>query len=224
MDSEDDVIANNEELTETLEKAIPNELATKEEVIAEIEACFKREKNLTERLSFTALKFIRQYFFRDTIGDYTSDDVVNNVLAKIISGKRRWNKQKFPDIPDFIRISILSYVRNEKKRKEEFESVDICNEDGELEEWKHKDYILACFNNDLTNGLLDTDRHQNLSDQLFLVLGEDVYATFVLEKRLDGIKSNIIIAENLGLEVREVENALKRIRRKYFEIINQRRE
>ena len=76
----------------------------------------------------------------------------------------------------------------------------------------------------MTNGLLDADRHQKLYDQLFLALGDDVYATFVLEKRLDGIRSNIIIAENLGLEVREVENALKRIRRKYFEIINQRRE
>ena len=224
MDREDEHIPNNEELTETLENAAPRELAGKEEVIAEIEACFKRETNLTQRLSYTALGFIRHYFFRDTIGDYTSDDVVNNVLEKIISGKRRWDKERFPDVLDFIRISMLSYVRNERKRKAKFELVDLCNGDGELEEWKHKDYLAVCFDNDLNEDLLDHVKFWKLSEQLFFTLSEDVYATFVLEKRLEGFRSNIAIANNLGIEVKEVENALKRVKRKYNEIFMQLKE
>ena len=221
MDREDEHTPNDEELTETLEKIAQKELANKEEVIAEIEACFQREINLTQRLSFTALGFIRHYFFRDTIGNYTSDDVVNNVMEKIISCKRRWDKERFPYILDFIRISMLSYVRNERKRKAKFELVDLCNEEGELEEWKHQDYLTVCFNNDLNENLLDPFKYQKLYDQLWFELRKDVYATFVLEKRIDGMKSNIEIARNLGIEIREVENALKRIKRKYSEIFRQ---
>ena len=221
MDREDEHTPNDEELTETLEKIAQKELANKEEVIAEIEACFQREMNLTQRLSFTALGFIRHYFFRDTIGNYTSDDVVNNVMEKIISCKRRWDKERFPYILDFIRISMLSYVRNERKRKAKFELVDLCNEEGELEEWKHQDYLTVCFNNDLNENLLDSFKYQKLYDQLWFELRKDVYATFVLEKRIDGMKSNIEIARNLGIEIREVENALKRIKRKYSEIFRQ---
>ena len=221
MDREDEHTPNDEELTETLEKIAQKELANKEEVIAEIEACFQREINLTQRLSFTALGFIRHYFFRDTIGNYTSDDVVNNVMEKIISCKRRWDKERFPYILDFIRISMLSYVRNERKRKAKFELVDLCNEEGELEEWKHQDYLTVCFNNDLNENLLDSFKYQKLYDQLWFELRKDVYATFVLEKRIDGMKSNIEIARNLGIEIREVENALKRIKRKYSEIFRQ---
>jgi len=224
LDREDEHIPNNKELTVTLENAAQKELASKEEVIAEIEACFQREINLTRRLSFTALGFIRCYFFRDTIGNYTSDDVVNNVLEKIISCKRRWNKERFPYILDFIRISMLSYVRNERKRKAKLELVDLCNEEGELEEWKHHDYLTVCFNNDLNENLLDPLKYQKLYDQLWFELRKDVYATFVLEKRIDGMKSNIEIARNLGIEIREVENALKRIKRKYSEIFRQLKE
>jgi DNA-directed RNA polymerase specialized sigma24 family protein len=224
LDREDEPISNDEELTETLEEVVPKELASKEEVIVAIERCFRRETNLTQRLSYTALGFIRHYFFRDTIDNYTSDDVVSNVLEKIISCKRIWNKERFPDILDFIRISMLSYVRNEKKRKAKIELVDLYNAEGELEEWKHGDYLSVCIKNDLSYGLLNVDEHEKLCDLLFCVLKEDVYATFVLEKRLEGMRSNIVIAENLGLEVKEVENALKRIKRKYFEVFKQLKE
>lgn len=119
---------------------------------------------------------------------------------------------------------MLSYIRNEKKRKDDFELVDLCDENGNLEEWKHKDYIAVCFENDLSNGLLDSKLYQKLYDQLWVTLKEDVYATFVLEKRLEGMRLNIVIAKNLGLEVREVENALKRIKRKYIEVFKQLKE
>lgn len=224
VDPEDEPIPNDEELTETLEEVSQRELVSKEEVIAEIEACFKREKNLTKRLSYVALKFIHQYFFRDTIGDKTSSDVVQIVIEKIIKCDRKWDKQRFPDILDFIRICMLSYVRNEKKRRDDFELVDMCDEKGNLEEWIHKDYITVCIKNDLNNGLLDSEQYQKLYDQLWFILKEDVYATFVLEKRLEGIKSNIIIANDLGIDVKDVENSLKRIRRKYFEVFKQLKE
>ena len=50
-------------------------------------------------------------------------------------------------------------------------------------------------------------------------LGDDVYAVFVLEARCDGLDSNIGIAEKLGISVREVENARKRIKNKFQKLL-----
>lgn len=48
---------------------------------------------------------------------------------------------------------------------------------------------------------------------------EDIYQYFVFEEMLQGNKSNIDIANKLGIEVKQVENTKKKIKRKVFNLL-----
>lgn len=217
MEKNTTLLWTDENFTDPVSDNLGEKYSSKEVIIAEIEECFKKNEDMLLRLSNTALKYIRNYFFRDTIGDLTSEDVVHIVLEKIITGKRRWNREKFPDILDFIRLTILSFVLNERKRKVEFESVDLYNENGELEEWRHEDYLTACLNKDFTEGDPDQCKCDRLLNLLLQRLVKDEDAIAVLDKRLAGLRSNIEIAKELSFSVRKVENAMKRIKRRFEE-------
>jgi len=204
-------------------ESLNHDYASKEEIIVALITCLGKGNNVRQSLSYYSLGLLRYYFGCDNIRGLTSDDVVHNVIEKILGGIRKWDKRKFPELIDFIRVAILSYIRNERKRVDKYEELDLC-EEVENENLSSSDYVRICIENDLNTGTLNAECFAELCTKLINSLNDDIYASFVLEKRLEGMKSNIQIAEQLGLEVKEVEKTLKRIKRKYTEVIKPMRE
>ena len=119
--------------SEILEKE--NNHASAEEVINEFENAYKNIPNFHKRLVYFTLKTIRTYFNQNNIRGRDSEDVVQIVIEKIISLKRKWYRDTIPEFPKFIRLSIISYIKNEKKRKETEpveKSIDITDEEAEF--------------------------------------------------------------------------------------------
>ena len=203
--------------TEDEYNALPEDaIATKEEVTEAIETAYRKIPNFHKRLLFFTLKWVQTYFHSDMIRDLTVEDVVQTVLTKILSLDRKWKKNRFPEIADFIRLAIISFIRNEQKRKEVIDFDDVYDESPASREKNFEDLVKQIFTEDIADSYL-----REPFEELFVkcedLLKDDVYASFVFEERMNGIKSNIKIAENLQIEVKDVEKALQRIRRKLDE-------
>ena len=191
-----------------------NNIASVEEVKYCIEYCSKNMPNFHKRMLYFTLGYIRSYFEADTIDELGADDVLQIMIEKMLQGKRKWDKSKIADFPNFLRLIIISFIRNEKKRADRLNKVPLWDDEDELIEESYPDYVKACIQNDLVNGLLQGD-YDSLSKQLLLEFKDDTIAYFVLECKLEGGQSNLAIAGKLGLTVDDVINASKRIKYKF---------
>lgn len=198
--------------------ALPDDaVATKEEVVEALEAAYKQIPNFNKRLLFFTLKWVKIYFSSPMIRDLTIEDVVQTALTKILTLERKWKKNHFPDIADFIRFAIISFIRNEQKRKEKLTFEDVYDDSSESKEKNFEDLVKQIFTEDIADSYF-RETFEEFYTRCENLLQDDIYASFVFEERMSGIKSNIKIAENLKIEVQDVEKALKRIRRKLYEV------
>ncbi len=196
--------------------------ASKDEIIKALEDAYKNIPNFHKRLIYFSLKYIRIYFNSSSFRGLAADDVVNIVIEKVINLKRKWYRNKIADLSQFLRFSILSFIRNEKKRKDANEPIDNSEEvygtDGDLREEKFIDLVRETLRQDLIDKNFAVN-FESLIDKCYTAFEKDYEAFFVFDARLDGETSNIKIAGDLKIEVKEVENALKRIKYKLNKII-----
>ena len=106
--------------------------ASKEEVAEAFENAHKNIANFQKRLLFFTLSKIRFYFNSNTFRNKDAEDVVQIVSTSILCLRRKWYKDKIPDFHKFVRFTILSYIRNERKRKDNFENVELFDDDNNL--------------------------------------------------------------------------------------------
>ncbi len=187
--------------------------ASKEEVAAAFEDCYKNVENFHKRLLNFTLGKIRHYFHSNTFRNNDAEDVVQTVIKSILSQKRKWYKNKIPDFHKFVRFSILSYIRNEWKRKDRLEETCIYDEEGNLSAESIIEILKEYAREDLADDSLKKDV-ELIIEECECELEDDVYASFVFDELNKGLRSNIKIAEKLKIEVSEVEKAKKRIKRK----------
>ena len=197
-----------------------NKIATPKEASEALASALKNKKRFRYEIVFYALKNIKRYFGSNYMKGLQATDVVQIVLEKIITGVRHWNKSEMPDICKFILVTIHSYIRNEKIRTGipdivNFTDLPACEfeypaVDGARSEIKnHHNKVFASDAEMLCERLLM--HFDNIND---------VYAYYVLQEVFNGAESNIEIAEELDINIREVENAKKRIRRKAKQLLN----
>ena len=191
--------------------------ASKEEVAAEFENAYKNVKNFHKRFLFFALKHIRRCFHSNSFRNIDAEDVVQIVIKSILTLRRKWYKNQITDFQKFFRLSILSYIRNEWKRENIVETVEMFDEEGDLSQENIKEIIREyaceeaaskCFNKGI----------EDIITECSSKLADDVYASFVFEEICEGLRSNIEIAAKLKIKVCDVEKAKKRIRRKLKEL------
>jgi RNA polymerase sigma factor (sigma-70 family) len=192
--------------------------ATKEEVAEALENAYRNISNFHKRLLFFALSKIRYYFHTNSFQNYTAADVVQETLVKIIGLKKKWYPAHIPDFHKFVRFAILSFIRNERKKKEKIKTVDLYDENGSFAEENIKDLLKEYAREDFVEKLFRDDL-ETVFEKCLNELEHDVYAHFVLEERLESVRSNIAIADKLGIEVSEVEKARKRIRTKFQRLL-----
>lgn len=203
----------------------PRIYASSGEAIDALAEALKKNRNLYNIFCGIALKWIRWYYYKDVINDQTAADVVNTVINKIASCERKWNPDKTPNIANLVFMSIVSHIRNEWKKKNNYLiSIDFYDEYGELNEANLVDLQRAFIRADLENPV-HRDQLEDLIDRLFTTLKDDTVAYFVLEELLDIDHSEVkkpeaLIALNLQISEPEVRNAIRRIKRKIKKIIS----
>ena len=189
--------------------------ASKGEVIEALENAYKNIPGFHKRLIYFTLKHIRLYFHSDSFRGIAADDVVNTVIEKTINLKRKWYRDKITDFSQFLRFSILSYIRNERKRKEANEPIDNSDElydwEGVFREERFIDLVRETLRQDFAEENFALN-FEMLLDKCYSAFEKDENTFFVFDARLDGEKSNVKIADDLKIEVKDVENALKRIK------------
>ena len=190
------------------------EAATKIEVCEAFEDARKREKDFHKNLLEYTLIKIRYYFYCDQIFEKTADDVLQIVFEKIFRCRRKWYKQRVPDFKEFVMMVIHSYVRNERKKKDEYYTVDLYDNEGNLLETNLIDLLRASTREDLEDSIFRETLEESIA-RLKRSLLNDVYAYYVLEKMVDDrVFENNEIAQSLDIELKEVKNARRRIREK----------
>ena len=195
-------------------------------VIDALAEAFKNDKKLLIKLRFKALSWIRWYFFCDMIGNQTNEDIVNEVISKVVTGNRKWYPEKTPNIVHLLLMTIVSHIRNEfnktKTQKHNWIATDLYGNDGNLNEHNvaeiQRSYVLEYLQADENKEELE-----HRIERLFNDLENDYLAYFVLEEILainhdDEKKSLSSIATKLKVSESEVRNAFRRIVRRYKKI------
>ncbi|MEW6654572.1 MAG: hypothetical protein AB1394_14060 [Bacteroidota bacterium] len=189
----------------------PEEKYNLDETVEELKKYIEQPHSL-KKLAYYSLKHIRLYFYCDTIRTATANDVVNEVITKVITGKRKWDKKKFPKIDYFLRIAILSYIRNEAKRKDITSRSQTINDD--KYDWEADPYYTRkCIEEDYKNKLFANETNL-LIDRFIKEFEKDNLVVKILKLYLTGVESQIEIAQKLNVDIKEIYKALKRIRRK----------
>lgn len=219
-------------------------IATEEEVFEALEKAFREQKYLKFNLLFITESVLFNLTGANEIDGLNAQDIISIAYEKILNGKRKWKKNKHPNIVNFIIMVIYSLIRNKRKKYlfsynplydvretgepepklpelkrlvtvpyENYHDNRRINEDEGDVNIKFNNYDIESrknFDDEIDN---DKKDFYELIAELEAELENDEEAYYVLQERLKGDDSNISIAKELGLEVREVENALKRIRR-----------
>jgi hypothetical protein len=197
----------------------PRSFASPGEVITALEEAFRNDKNLLVKLKSSALKLVRFYFHSSIMYDQTLEDIVYKTLSLIILGKRKWYRNRIPDIVPLVYLVLHSYIRNERKKKNPIiRSIDLYTKDGELIESDIADLQRAYLREDLSDLELSAELENNITS-LFRELEHDTIAYFVLEELLEIDHNEIkkpeaFIAQKLQLSELDVKNAFRRIRRR----------
>lgn len=227
------------ETTETGEDSEPHQrgskFATKEEVTDALEKLYKSDKNVQVKLIRYAQRKIFQLTGKIESINIEAGFIVEEAIYRILKGKRKWYRTRVDNIFHLILMVIVSLIRIEiSKQLAEVNPLYNENEPGALKIKKKKNpkqlkYISYSEKKDDSNRdpieaavakkYFDENKEEEdtgieeLINEIELSLEDDVDAYFVFQARLNGQKSNIEIAKSLGIEVKAVENALKRIKR-----------
>jgi RNA polymerase sigma factor (sigma-70 family) len=136
-------------------------------------------------------------------------DIVHSVIMKLLTGKRKWDFEKYPDFNVYMYMLIKSEICNVTCYERKF--VDI-KDYGECDENIFEEFIDRNKNLTLDEILSDKDAEE-LKERCLKMLSGDEDAAIVFLECIEG-GNNKEIANRLGVKILFVENAKKRIRRK----------
>jgi DNA-directed RNA polymerase specialized sigma24 family protein len=122
-------------------------------------------------------------------------DVINSIYLKLYDGERNWNQEKYPDLRVYVFMMIKSFVNNfnEKQKK------NVC--------------IAPLLERIGSFATLTDSAANELKEQCLFALKDDPEGREVFLKLIEFHK-NQEAAKNLGIEVKSVEYAKRRIQRK----------
>lgn len=210
---------NTEETSE--ENDHPRNCATKEECCAAIADAYRSDKDLNIKINYITLGKIRYFSFSNAVNGQSADDVVQNVMELIIAGKRNWDKDKFPNVINYLIAAIHSYVRNESKKKQKWKSEDIYDENGNLKEDQIEKFLREAIAADISEDFFK-EKLEGLITELLHTLEPDLNAYCVCDEILknDTVEmNNEILAKRLGLTLQEVKLAKRKIKYRTNQII-----
>lgn len=212
-----------------------NDIASLEEILSGLETVFA-DRNLQPKLKHYTEGQIRLRLGKKAIERLSSDEVVSEAINRIIEGDRKWYKSKTENIVELIIMVIVSIIRIEavknisqenqlfieyeagikaKRRnfKPKFVPLEFKSERSRHNENTVADVETARSNYNPYTDDADAIKFNDYIEKVELALNDDEQAFFVFMQRLNGIKAPAEIAKNLDIDVCEVYNALKRVKR-----------
>lgn len=194
---------------------------SEDEVREAIENEFRSVKNLMVKLIKAADNFKHPYN-NGKLPD--SEDIVMEAIEDILTGKRKWYKNKCERIYIFIAGVIKSKIRNyanSNKHKINKKVVPLFPSIAESENDNSGNSIYdeeraKYFNSDNEDEPPDTEEYY---DKVLELFSDDEIAYCVLDELLssdeyDIKEQNLLLSKKLGISPRDVENAKKRIKYK----------
>jgi RNA polymerase sigma factor (sigma-70 family) len=184
--------------------------------IAEIESAYKHDKKRSKSWINVAAKYLNLYSSNRFENHLTAPDIVMEVINKILNGERNWDHHKVPEFDKFMYSTIQSIVEGKYRYRMHVESVD--------------NFEPSAKNGKVYRGLIPgqyADNHDSahlihIKDKLercYNELKDDDECGLVHMEWLHD-KTNVQIAENLGITTAEVEKIKKRIRYQLNKKIN----
>ena len=178
--------------------------------LKEIERAYTTEKIRLKSWLNVAGKYLVCYGQNSFECHLTAEDIVQELITKILEGERNWDPERVPDFDQFIFRNIQSIIEGKLRARNIVESVEVFEpkaKEGKvykgIREGQYENNIYACELIDINDKL----------ERCYNKLSEDDECGLVLIEWHAG-KTSIEIADSLGLEVHEVENIKKRIRYK----------
>jgi RNA polymerase sigma factor (sigma-70 family) len=180
------------------------------EIIKVFVEAFTKDKSRLKKWAAVAQKYIDLYGKKRFERHWTAEDILKEVITRVLEEKRNYNPEAYKDVDDFIYKTIQSIVWDEFRNRNKVTSSEkyIENDDGgefvNIYENKHRtenDTIEKDFE---IKEQLTTSYNQLLED-------EDAALVFLCWKQ--GSTSQDI-ADELGIKLSNVESAKKRIRYK----------
>jgi len=144
---------------------------------------------------------------------------VRNEFNKRYEIKEKNNDNEIEEVSDEPGMNDNEKKESKYKRKVNIQS--IYDDEGNLRNYLLNDNDTADEEYDeLEEKLLLNETFENINKAKELLAKEDEIGYFVFEKILECGKDNKCIADELGISIKEVENAKKRIRRKTWQIFH----
>lgn len=178
--------------------------------ISEIENAFTCNKNRSKSWINVAGKYLKLYSNDKFENHYQPNDIVMELINKILSGERNWDPDRVPDFDQFIYLNIRSIVEGKFRVRNLVESVEVFEpaakngkvykglQEGQYEKEPHYEQ------------LIDVD---DKLTKCYDILSSDEECGIVFLEMLNG-STSIQIAEYIGADVAEVEKIKKRIKYK----------
>jgi hypothetical protein len=187
------------------------------------------EKMILE-LGYYALKVRNEYQWRTRDKDAlpkgeTIKSVVSLAMEKVLAGERRWNPAQQPDFRKFMRDVIDSLINHLARSKDNAILTTVPEEGSEDEiswgagagkarpgaEWLARNVVTP------EEALLDEESQEQKNKAIRILLEEcaaDQTLTRIVSAMLEGRDQCGEIADVVGIEVKEVYNAMKRLDRR----------
>jgi hypothetical protein len=137
----------------------------------------------------------------------TGEDIVHDIILGILCGRIIWDSERVPNINTFMHHQIRSQVSN-LVRSERMKIVPYrrLGDDPSIPKYIDADKV---WSEPMENILEEQDRKE-LREKILSELSDDVLGHFVFEEIIEG-SGNKWIAEDLGIAVKDVVNAKRRI-------------
>jgi hypothetical protein len=179
-------------------------------------------------LGYYALKVRHEYRWRTKEKEAlpkgeTVNSVVSLALEKVLSGERRWNPAQQPDFMKFMRDVIDSLMNHLARGKDNVLLTSAPDEDSEgdwhtgSEKAAHDTEWLARSEATPEQTIIDKESQAQMDEAIRALLEEcagDQVLTKIINAMLEGYDQCGEIARVVGIEVKDVYNAMKRLDRK----------
>lgn len=184
------------------------------EILEAFEKCLKnRERDYYAEWLASADAFLYLFLNGRLRNKYEAKDIVHTLLDKLCSGERKWNKDKYPNFAVYFFMIIKSHIWDLSVVEEKYvRTGNLYDEDDE--ELSSDQAIDLDSLNSISYKEVLSDKDANELIALCLEeLKDDENAAIIFLYRADGLMNNEIAAE-LGLDIKGIEAAVKRMKRK----------
>ena len=181
-----------------------------QEIIKVFEEAFTKDKSRLKKWATVAQRYIDFYGKKRFERHWTAEDILKEVITRVLEGKRNYNPEVYKVVDEFIYKTIQSIVWDEFRNRNKVTPAEkyIENDDGgefvNIYENKHRTENDKIQKDYEIKEQLTTSYNQLLED-------DDAALVFLCWKQ--GSTSQDI-ADELGTELSKVESAKKRIRYK----------